>query len=1218
MSYSPIDSPLSQEITLSESDSEFLVKDNTTLVNFSLIAAEINTQEISTTTVVPVELSIDRPQDLPSSLFNSSNQLSGQSIESFSYQPSFSGGQLEQQTEHEDHDHDQDLHDHDYLDSYPVSDTDDVAAGTITNNANPGASTSLTNFDFSNVFKLHSNPNAKHTIYLDFDGHTTENTRWNIDQPIIIVSPAYDTDGDASTFSNAEMKEIVEIWQHVAEDFAPFEVNVTTEAPNVEDLKKSGAGDTRWGIRNLMTQKINTVDNKAIFNPGTGGIAFGGSFNYSSDTPIFTFNKGANNGGMTASHEIGHSLGLDHDGQVDSNPNDTINDATTYHPGFGTGSTSWGTIMGSPFNKSLTQWSKGDYQYANNQQDDLEVITTKNGFGYRVDDYGNDLNTATRLSADANNKISAFGLIERNTDKDVFSFVTGAGSTLLNLNVATASRSYISDANGNFNTQYLNTQTTNLDLWAGIYSSDGKLVAQSNPTDLLSANFSNLFLTTGLYYLQIDGVGKDGINGYSDYGSLGQYSINSVLTSVNEVTGDDLDNTLSGSSNSDYIQGLAGNDILRDNLGDDVLIGGDGNDDLYAGQGNDILQGGNGNDMYYLSYDSTDLTNDAISGENAGGGIDTAYAIFSVDALAENVENLILGGTANINATGNNANNNIYGNNGNNSLSGGAGDDLLRDNLGADTLIGGDGNDDLYAGQGNDILQGGNGNDMYYLSYDSTDLTNDRISGETAGGGTDTAYAIFSVTSLASNVENLILGGTANINGTGNSSNNTISGNTGNNTLNGGAGDDLLRDNLGADTLIGGDGNDDLYAGQGNDSLQGGNGNDMYYLSYDSTDLTNDAISGETAGGGTDTAYAIFSVDALADNVENLILGGTANINATGNNANNNIYGNSGNNSLAGGAGDDLLRDNLGADTLIGGDGNDDLYAGQGNDILQGGNGNDMYYLSYDSTDLTNDAISGETAGGGTDTAYAIFSVDALAENVENLILGGTANINATGNNANNNIYGNTGNNSLAGDAGDDSLAGGAGNDTYLFNTDVAQGNDTISEVTSAGVDSIVFSGIQAVNIDLSITTAQTVNSNLVLTVLNLENITGGAGNDTIAGNSQNNILNGGSGNDTFVFGSVGMTTLTQLGVDSISDFTVGQDKIQLSKSIFYIPTVGINNFMAVADDAAVATATAEIIYSKGTGNLFYNSGIAAGVQFAQLSTGLTLSQNDFLVSAVV
>jgi Metallo-peptidase family M12B Reprolysin-like len=260
---------------------------------------------------------------------------------------------------------------HDHF--YPVASDGALAAGVITNTGNPSSPTTLTNFDLTSVFKLNSNPNAKHTIYLDFDGHVTENTYWN------------DTDGNAAVFSTKELKEIVGIWQRVAEDFAPFEVNVTTAAPNIEDLRNTGLNDTRWGIHTLMTQNTNLVDNKTLFS-GAGGIAYLGSFNWDDATPIFAFNKGENNAAMTASHEIGHSLGLDHDGLLDSNPTDTINDAKAYYSGHGSGDTSWGSLMGAPFNKSLTQWSKGDYKNADNTEDDLAIITTDNGFGYRRDE----------------------------------------------------------------------------------------------------------------------------------------------------------------------------------------------------------------------------------------------------------------------------------------------------------------------------------------------------------------------------------------------------------------------------------------------------------------------------------------------------------------------------------------------------------------------------------------------------------------------------------------------------------------------------------------------------------------------------------------------------------------------------------------------------------------------------------------------------------------
>ncbi len=73
------------------------------------------------------------------------------------------------------------------------------------------------------TFLLHSLPGASHTIYLDFDGHTTSGTTWNSAYGVDpIVSPAYDIDGDPSTFSSTEISRIQATWQIVAEDFRPF------------------------------------------------------------------------------------------------------------------------------------------------------------------------------------------------------------------------------------------------------------------------------------------------------------------------------------------------------------------------------------------------------------------------------------------------------------------------------------------------------------------------------------------------------------------------------------------------------------------------------------------------------------------------------------------------------------------------------------------------------------------------------------------------------------------------------------------------------------------------------------------------------------------------------------------------------------------------------------------------------------------------------------
>ena len=179
---------------------------------------------------------------------------------------------------------------------------------------------------------------------------------------------------------------------------------------------------------------------------------------------------------------------------------------------------------------------------------------------------------------------------------------------------------------------------------------------------------------------------------------------------------------------------------------------------------------------------------------------------------------------------------------------------------------------------------------------------------------------------LPNSIENLTLTGSGNINGTGNNSANTIRGNSGANRLNGGAG---------ADKLFGNGGNDILNGGSGIDDMRGGAGNDRYIV-----DNYSDVIR-EGSNQGTDLVQASASYILRNNNVENLTLTGSGNINGTGNNSANTIRGNSGANRLNGGAGADKLFGNGGNDVLLGGSGNDRLVGGNGIDRLTGGVGND-------------------------------------------------------------------------------------------------------------------------------------------------------------------------------------------------------------------------------------------------------------------------------------
>ena len=151
-------------------------------------------------------------------------------------------------------------------------------------------------FPLADTFKLHSRPNASKVIYLDFNGQSVTGTAWNSNGNTLVFN-AYSDEGDAS-FTNNELETVQRIWARVVEDFAPFDVDVTTEEPPLADLMNTGGGDTRWGVRTI-------ISSNDPLNSGAGGIAYIGSFSWDSDTPALVFNGGEKAAAETVSHEVG-------------------------------------------------------------------------------------------------------------------------------------------------------------------------------------------------------------------------------------------------------------------------------------------------------------------------------------------------------------------------------------------------------------------------------------------------------------------------------------------------------------------------------------------------------------------------------------------------------------------------------------------------------------------------------------------------------------------------------------------------------------------------------------------------------------------------------------------------------------------------------------------------------------------------------------------------
>ena len=354
------------------------------------------------------------------------------------------------------------------------------------------------------TFALHSRPGAKRTVYLNFKGAVLTGTAWNGSGGTITALP-FDSDGHVDTnFADSELERIQYIWQRVAEDFAPLDIDVTTEAPRAARLTRASDTDQVYGTTVLITH------NSGVYNCSCGGVAYVGVFDMVGDyyKPALVFWNMLGSGdekyvAEAISHEAGHNLGLSHDGYSGGG----------YYPGHGSGETGWAPIMGVGYYKNLVQWSQGEYATANNPEDDFAVMAA-NGGPRRADDHGDTPASATALTVTASggqSLLSGQGVIERRKDVDAFSFEAGAGPGAV--------------------TVQPDTRSANLDVYVRLVNAAGQVIAKAKPAATLAATLSFTLPAAGTYYLLVDGVGLGDVagTGYSDYGSLGQYTVSGTV-----------------------------------------------------------------------------------------------------------------------------------------------------------------------------------------------------------------------------------------------------------------------------------------------------------------------------------------------------------------------------------------------------------------------------------------------------------------------------------------------------------------------------------------------------------------------------------------------------------------------------------------------------------------------------------------------------------------
>jgi hypothetical protein len=320
-------------------------------------------------------------------------------------------------------------------------------------------------------------------LFLDFDGDIVSDPNWANGRTI-----------DAPR-ARLNSRQITKVHERVAGDYASFAIDITTNPSRYANA----------AVGNRMRCIITRNDAAA---PRAGGVAYVGSFaeagtgDFTNDIPCWVFiDRNVDSCAEAISHELGHTLGLSHDGR--DFPSGRHQE---YYPGQGRGRTGWAPIMGVSYYKRLSQWSKGEYKNPSNTEDDIDIISgSANGFGFVPDEAGNTIGSAANLE-NIGLIVDQHAVIRNASDVDVFRLVTNGGRAALRA---------VSDGHEG-----------NIDLQLEVLDSGGNVIEESNPRNAITAQLRKN-LAAGTYYVRVFGVGKGNPlrTGYTDYGSIGAYKI---------------------------------------------------------------------------------------------------------------------------------------------------------------------------------------------------------------------------------------------------------------------------------------------------------------------------------------------------------------------------------------------------------------------------------------------------------------------------------------------------------------------------------------------------------------------------------------------------------------------------------------------------------------------------------------------------------------------